>query len=264
MLFCLPTLLVSCLIKCSCTHYLALMRNTPKMRTSRKMLLDCRRHQRWPSKVRDINSKKRYPKDRFFKDRDIKDTSQRQRCQRWTGCFPDVTKKIMMTTKKISWVTTTRKTNQVTKTRKTNQVNLWNILPAWYFPDFEFWLKKLWNSVFSSKSLFKKFVQKLGVESFSQRVPGRESEVKVSEDKVVLFWPSLASKPWLWLGLRWLWLSQTLSQGHLVHSNIVLRTSFFSDTCWPCFFLSLFIYDRTDVYHKANMPFTYAYLTFTL
>ena len=39
---------------------------------------------------------------------------------------------------------------------------------------------------------------------------------------------------------------------------------FFSYTCLPCFFLSLFIYDRTDVYHKANMPFTYAYLTFTL
>ena len=39
---------------------------------------------------------------------------------------------------------------------------------------------------------------------------------------------------------------------------------FFSDTCLPCFFLSLFIYDRTDIYHKANMPFTYAYLTFTL
>ena len=44
----------------------------------------------------------------------------------------------------------------------------------------------------------------------------------------------------------------------------MLRTSFFSDTCWPCFFLSLFIYDQTDVYHKANMPFSYAYLTFTL
>ena len=39
---------------------------------------------------------------------------------------------------------------------------------------------------------------------------------------------------------------------------------FFFNTCSPCFSLSLFIYDRTDVYHKANMPFTYAYLIFTL
>ena len=39
---------------------------------------------------------------------------------------------------------------------------------------------------------------------------------------------------------------------------------FFSDTCSPCFSLSLFIYDRTDIYHKANMPFTYACLILTL
>ena len=49
-------------------------------------------------------------------------------------------------------------------------------------------------------------------------------------------------------------------------SQVILcyKLLFFSDTCLPCFFLSLFIYDRTDIYHKANMPFTYAYLTFTL
>ena len=49
------------------------------------------------------------------------------------------------------------------------------------------------------------------------------------------------------------------------HHRLPSVTNFFSaDTCLPCFFLSLFIYDQTDVYHKANMPFTYAYLVFTL
>jgi hypothetical protein len=49
------------------------MGKMPKTRTFRKMLVDCGRHQRWPSKAKDVHPKKRYPEDKFLKDRDIKD-----------------------------------------------------------------------------------------------------------------------------------------------------------------------------------------------
>ena len=65
----------------------------------RKMLLDCGRHQRWPSKARDIHPKKRYPKDIFSKDRDIKDIFSKDRDIK--DPFPET--KMSKTTMPFSW-----------------------------------------------------------------------------------------------------------------------------------------------------------------
>ena len=49
----------------------------------------------------------------------------------------------------------------------------------------------------------------------------QERTPEITEVGVVLFQPSLASKPWLWLGLRQLWLSKSLGQATAFGTNIV-------------------------------------------
>ena len=46
--------------------------------------------------------------------------------------------------------------------------------------------------------------------------------LRQSHSSVVVFWPGLAWKPCLWLGLRWLWLSQTPGQAKAVNHGLAL------------------------------------------
>ena len=52
--------------------------------------------------------------------------------------------------------------------------------------------------------------------------------------------------------------------GDFNHSGDIVTNFLFSTMCMTCFYRLFFIYDRTCIFLKADMPFTYAYHTFTI